>query len=100
MQNETQAQKFTVENIETLVNKGFSVDKHETKGRIYIGIRYPKHHVWHWFVKYESSEYLFFSESYSQNTGKSIKSTIHGLNVQKYIESKISAEYEAKGGQL
>lgn len=43
-----------------------------------IGITFGKH-VWHWFdCKYDL---ITFDHSYSQNTGKTFRGVMHGVNV-------------------
>lgn len=67
--------------IEALKNNNIRFEETENMIGIYVK------NVWHWFRSYDS--FLVFNHSYSQNTGKTKKGLIHGLNVRKSISKKI-----------
>lgn len=52
-------------------------------GQKLYGFRKEKKSVWHWFLKMDSC--LYFDHSYSMNTGKTHKGTMHGLRIKDSI---------------
>lgn len=67
--------------IETANTKGYKVN---TEYPNEVGIQFPTKRysgLWHWF-HIHSDGTCYFTHSYSQNTGKSFKGTMHRIKIQ------------------
>ena len=58
-----------------------------------LGIKNGKH-VWHWFTEFTSKDktHISFDHSYSQNTGKSLRSTGQSIYVKTSIGKKLKID--------
>lgn len=73
--------------IEALQKKNIRYDNDSpTMLGIYLG-----KHCWHWFEKLTDGN-IYFNHTYSQNTGRTKRGTMHRINIKRRISKKIGIE--------